>query len=133
MARAIRRTQVNECRRCSTFCDRVIRPSSCVAAACPSLYQYDDPLSGRRFMGCLHKVFATEIDVDLFEQAERTRTGYGAVKLAGAPLRRCEFEVERAFDRHGPSDGCVNRRFFDWPDEGSDAVRAFDLRVRLAE
>ena len=64
----------------------------------PGLYQYDDPLSGRRYMGCLHKVFATEIDVALFEEAERTRTGYGAVKLAGAPLRRCAFQVERAFD-----------------------------------
>ena len=49
-------------------------------------------------MGCLHKVFATEIDVALFEEAERTRTGYGTVKLAGAPLRRCAFQVERAFD-----------------------------------
>ena len=80
------------------MCDRVIRPATCVAAACPALYQYDDPLTGRRYMGCLHKVFATEIDVAMFEQAERTRSGYGAVKLAGAPLRRCEFQVERAFD-----------------------------------
>ena len=88
MARAIRRTQVNECRRCSTFCDRVIRPATCVAAGCPSLYQYDDPLSGRRFMGCLHKVFATEIDVAMFEEAERTRAGFGAVRLSGAPLQQ---------------------------------------------
>ena len=98
MARAIRRTELNECRQCSTFCDRVIRPATCVAAGCPALYQYDDPLSGRRYMGCLHKVFATEIDVALFEAAERTRAGYGAVKLAGAPLRRCAFQVEQAFD-----------------------------------
>jgi hypothetical protein len=132
MARAIRRTQVNECRRCSTFCDRVIHPSSCVAAGCPALYQYDDQLSGRRYMGCLYKVFATEIDVALFEQAERTRAGYGAVKLAGAPLRRCAFHVERAFDWGELSDTCVNRRFFDWPDGGGDAIRAFDLRDRLA-
>jgi hypothetical protein len=131
MARAIRRTQVNECRQCSTFCDRVIRPSTCVASGCPALYQYDDPLTGRRYMGCLHKVFATEIDVALFEEAERTRAGYGAVKLAGAPLRRCAFGVERAFDWREPSDGCVNRRFFDWPDAGGDAIRAFDLRDRL--
>jgi hypothetical protein len=131
MARAIRRTETTECRQCSTFCDRVIRPATCVAAGCPALYQYDDPLSGRRFMGCLHKVFATEIDVDLFAQAERTRVGFGAVKLARAPLRRCEFEVEQAFDWRAPSEGCVNRRFFDWPDEGSDAVRAFDLRDGL--
>ena len=132
MARAIRRTEVNECRQCSTYCDRVIHPASCVAAACSSLYQYDDPLTGRRYMGCLHKVFATEIDVALFEEAERTRNGYGAVKLAGAPLSRCAFQVERAFDWPELSDGCVNRRFFDWPDAAGDAIRAFDLRDRLA-
>jgi hypothetical protein len=133
MARATRSRQVNECRQCSTFCDRVIRPAECVAAACPSLYQYDDPLSGRRYMGCVHKVFATEIDVALFEEAERSRTGFGAVKLAGAPLARCRFEVEQAFDWRGSNEPCVNRRFFDLPDAGLDAVRAFDLRERLAE
>jgi len=133
MARAIRRTQVNECRRCSTFCDRVIRPSSCVAAACPSLYQYDDPLSGRRFMGCLHKVFATEIDVALFEEAQRSRAGFGAVKLAGPPRAGCDFGVEQAFDARELGDTCVNRRFFDWPDTGAGAVRAFDLRERLGD
>jgi hypothetical protein len=133
MARATRRTEVTECRRCSTFCDRVIRPATCVAAACPALYQYDDPLTGRRYMGCVHKVFATEIDVALFERAERTRAGFGAVKLARAPLARCEFDVEQAFDWRAPNGICTNRRFFDWPDTGSDAVRAFDLRERLAE
>jgi hypothetical protein len=90
-------------------------------------------LTGRRYMGCVHKVFATEIDVALFEQAERTRTGFGAVKLAGAPLRQCEFQIEQAFDWRELNDTCVNRRFFDWPDTGRDAVRAFDLRARLAE
>jgi hypothetical protein len=128
MARMARRSRTNECRRCATFCDRVIHPASCVAAGCSYLYAYDDPLTGRRYMGCLQKVFATEIDVELFEQAERSRTGFGAVKLAAAPLRRCEFSVERAFD--GPGQ-CVNRRFFDWPDSGPDGVRAFDLRDGL--
>src|SRR5215207_1108932 len=127
MARVARQRQVNECRQCSTFCDRVIKPSTCVASNCPALYHYDDPLSGRRYMGCLHKVFATEIDVAMFEEAERTRSGYGAVKLAGAPLRRCAFTVERAFDWGELADGCVNRRFFDWPDAADDAIRAFDL------
>jgi hypothetical protein len=132
MERAIRRTEVTECRQCSTFCDRVIRPATCVESGCSALYQYDDPLSGRRFMGCLHKVFATEIDVELFREAERTRAGYGAVKLARAPMRRCQFQVERAYESHTGAHRCVNRRFFDWPDEGADAVRAFDLRQRLA-
>jgi hypothetical protein len=129
MARIVRRTDVCECRRCGTFCDRVIHPATCVAAACPALYHYDDPLSGRRFMGCVHKVFATEIDVELFDEAVRTHGGFGAVKLAAPPLRRCAFHVERAFDLR--DEECVNRRFFDWPDEAPGAVRAFDLRDGL--
>src|SRR3954447_16953292 len=113
MARVARQKQVNECRQCSTFCDRVIKPSSCVAANCPALYQYDDPLNGRRYMGCLHKVFATEIDVELFEQAERSRAGYGVVKLAGARGGRCACSTERA----SPAlDECVTRHFSDWPE-----------------
>jgi hypothetical protein len=131
MARIVRRTEVNECRRCSTFCDRVIAPASCVADGCPYLYSYDDPLSGRRYMGCVQKVFATEIDVELFRQAERTRAGFGTVRLANTPLRCCRFTVEQAYDGKGTDAyRCVNKRFFDWPDEAPDAVRAFDLRDR---
>ena len=48
MARIVRRTEVNECRQCATFCDRVIAPASCIADDCPNLYTYDDPLTGRR-------------------------------------------------------------------------------------
>jgi hypothetical protein len=128
MARVARQKHVNECRQCSTFCDRVIKPSSCIASGCPALYQYDDPLTGRRYMGCLHKVFATEIDIELFEQAEKSRSGFGVVKLAGAPRERCAFSIERAFP---DVDDCVNRRFFDWPEAAPGAVRAFDLRDRL--
>jgi hypothetical protein len=131
MARIVRRADVNECRRCSTFCDRVIAPATCVADDCPWLYSYDDPLSGRRYMGCMQKVFATEIDVEMFRQAERTRAGFGTVRLANAPLRRCRFTVEQAYDGRGlAAYQCVNKRFFDWPDEAPDAVRAFDLRDR---
>jgi hypothetical protein len=128
MARIVRQTDANECRRCSTFCDRVIAPAVCVAQECPFLYSYDEPLSGRRFMGCMHKVFATEIDVELFEAAERTRAGFGTVRLAGYPTAHCRFEVERA--RESTEERCVNRRFFDWPDAGRDGIRAFDLRDR---
>ena len=87
MARVARQRQLNECRQCSTFCDRVIKPSSCVASDCPALYQYDDPLTGRRYMGCLHKVFATEIDIELFQEAEQSRSGFGVVKLARGGAR----------------------------------------------
>lgn len=133
MARMARRTQGNECRECSTFCDRIIRPATCVAAGCAFLYQYDDPLAGRRYLGCLQKVFEAEIDVEMFEEAERTRAGYGAVTLARAPLRRCAFEIEQAHAQAAGEGGrCVNRRFLDAPDGGPDALRAFDLRDGLA-
>ena len=128
MARIVRRTDVNECRRCTAICDRVIAPAACVAQQCPFLYSYDEPLSGRRFMGCMHKVFATEIDVELFRAAERTRAGFGTVRLAGYPTANCSFEVEQA--REGTQEPCVNPRFFDWPDAGRDGIRVFDLRDR---
>lgn len=128
MARIVRQTDANECRRCSAYCDRVIAPAACVAQECPFLYAFDEPLSGRRFMGCMHKVFATEIDVELFRAAERTRAGFGTVRLAGYPTARCRFEVEQA--REGSEERCVNPRFFDWPDAGRDGIRAFDLRDR---
>jgi hypothetical protein len=131
MARIVRQTEANECRRCSTFCDRVIAPAACIAQECAFLYSYDDPLSGRRFMGCMQKVFATEIDVELFREAERTRAGFGTVRLAGVPLACCPFEVERARESHDPDGRCVNPRFFDWPDAAPDAIRAFDLRDQL--
>jgi hypothetical protein len=111
----------------------VIAPATCVAAGCTFLYAYEDPLSRRRFMGCLQKVFATEIDVALFEQAERTRGGFGSVKLAREPLRRCAFTVERAVESGlGRAYECTNRRFFDYPDSSPDALRAFDLREGLS-
>ena len=131
MAHIVRRTEANECRRCSTFCDRVIEPTACVSGGCSYLYTYDEPLSGRRFMGCMQKVFATEIDVEMFRAAERTRAGFGAVRLANPPLARCQFSVERAHEGGGASE-CVNRRFFDWPEDARDGIRAFDLRDHCA-
>jgi hypothetical protein len=125
MGRTVRRTEANECRRCAAFCDRVIAPASCVAADCPNLYAYDDPVSGRRYMGCVQQVFAGEIDVEVFREAERTRAGFGTVRLAREPLARCAFTVEQAFVSGGDGDfRCVNRRFFDWPDTAPDAIRA---------
>jgi hypothetical protein len=129
MARIVRQTDANECRRCTTYCDRVIAPAACVAQSCPFLYTYDEPLAGRRYMGCMQKVFATEIDVELFREAERTRAGFGTVRLAGHPLARCAFEVERAHE--GGEAPCVHPGFFDWPDAGRDGIRAFDIRDHL--
>ncbi len=131
MGRIARRTEATECRRCLTYCDRVIAPATCVNTSCPSLYAYDDPLSGIRYMGCASGVFATEIDIAMFEEAERGR-GYGTIKLAREPLARCAFSIERAHERAGgDAFYCRNRRFPDFPETAPDALRAFDLRDGL--
>ncbi|TMM13853.1 MAG: hypothetical protein E6G00_01420 [Actinobacteria bacterium] len=122
--------QSSECRQCCAFCDRVVLPSGCIESRCPYLYLYDDETSGRRYMGCLNKVFKVEIDVDLFREAERTRHGYGGVKLTGTPTERCRTTVERAYWGGGDAFECVNPGFFDDPGAGA-AAGDFDLRDRL--
>ena len=120
--------ELHECRQCCAFCDRIVHPSGCIASNCPYLYLYDDEDSGQRYMGCMNKVFKGEIDVELFEQAERTRHGFGGVKLAGLPLPQCRTTVERAYDGGGEPFDCVNPHFFEKPIQ---ADPAFDLRDRL--
>lgn len=132
-ARQAARKRHGECRQCAAWCDRVIEPRQCVRIGCPNLYAYDDELSGRRYMGCLYKVFGVEIDVELFEEANRTRLGWGGVKVTGVPLPHCPFEVEAAFAGDGERFDCVNPRFFDCADESAEGIRAFDLRDRLAD
>lgn len=107
-----REAQRSECRECCSFCDRVVHPSGCIAKGCRFLYAYDDE-NGRRFMGCMNKVFSAEIDIELFEEAERTRHGFGGVKLTGNPIEPCRVSVERAYDGFGEAFECSNPRFFD--------------------
>jgi hypothetical protein len=123
-----RAAELHECRQCCAFCDRVVMPAGCVASGCAFLYLYDDERNGRRYMGCMQKVFKGEIDVELFEQAQRTRHGYGGVKMSGLPLPQCRTNVERAYDGSGEPFDCVNPEFFAKP----AAERAtFDLRDAL--
>jgi hypothetical protein len=119
-----------ECRRCNTFCDKMIEPRGCLELRCRYLYSYADELSGRRFMGCMRKVFKGEIDIEAFEAAER-HGGYGGLKMTGDPLPQCEFRIEPAYEGEGPDFECVNPRFFDCTDAGPTGVRVFDLRDEL--
>ncbi len=128
MPSAAQTSIAHECRQCCSFCDRLVHLSGCVESGCRYLYAYDDEWSGRRYMGCLNKVFKVEIDLELFEEAERTRHGFGGVKLAGIPQPQCRMSVERAYDGHGEAFDCVNPAFFAKP-EPDDA--AFDLRDAL--
>jgi hypothetical protein len=124
-------TRTGECRQCRTFCDKLIEPRGCLELRCGYLYSYLDPLSGRRFMGCMRKVFRAEIDIDLFEAAERSG-GFGGIKMTGEALPQCQFRVEPAYEGAGASHQCVNPRFFDCTDAGPEGIRAFDLRDALA-
>ena len=107
----------------------MVYPAGCIASGCPYLYLYDDEDSGRRFMGCMNKVFRAEIDVEAFEGAQRTRHGFGGVTMTGLPLPQCRQSVERAYDGHGEPFDCVNPGFFEKPEPPMDDFDpAFDLR-----
>ncbi|MEA2479403.1 MAG: hypothetical protein QOJ07_1325 [Thermoleophilaceae bacterium] len=111
----------------------MVHPAGCLAADCRYLYFYDEDESGRRFMGCLNNVFRVEIDVEVFREAERTRHGFGGVKLSGRPMPQCRMTVERAYDGHGDAFECINLDFFRRPTTGDDddSETAFDLRDSL--
>ena len=128
--RGAKDTRQGECRRCRTFCDKLVEPRGCVEMRCSYLYSYSDPLSGNRYMGCMRKVFGAEIDLEMFELAEATG-GFGGIKMTGDPLPHCQFKVEPCYEGDGPAFACVNPRFFDCTDEGDDGIRAFDLRNAL--
>jgi hypothetical protein len=123
--------KAGECRSCRTFCDKLVEPRGCLEMRCPNLYSYFDPRSGSSYMGCIRKVFRAEIDLELFELAERTG-GFGGIKMTGEPLPQCQFRVEPCYEGAGPAYECVNPRFFDCTDSGPEGLRAFDLRDAIA-
>jgi hypothetical protein len=110
-----------ECRRCDVHCDKVVHPAACVARACPFLYAYED--HGHTFIGCMQKVYAVEIDLDLLDAAERAG-GFGAVKAIRRPLPMCTTEVESTYESRGDALGCVNPEFHELPD-GHPNFRVF--------
>ncbi|MEZ5077934.1 MAG: hypothetical protein R2725_10865 [Solirubrobacterales bacterium] len=118
------RTQLGECRQCRSFCDKMVEPRGCVELGCRFLYSYVDRLTGEQYVGCVREVFGADVELD----AVLRPGGFGGVKMTGEPLPHCQFAVERAYEGEGGSYECVNRRFFDCTDGGSEGLRAFDLR-----
>ena len=122
-----RTTKGGECRRCRTFCDKLVEPRGCIEMGCRYLYSYIDSLTGTQYVGCMQKVFGAELDLD----SVLAPAGIDGIKMTGEPLPHCQFHVERAFEGAGRTYECVNPRFFDCTDEGAEGLRAFDLRDAL--
>ena len=122
-----RAARAGECRRCSAFCDKLIEPRGCVEIGCRYLYSYVDMLTGTQFVGCMQKVFGGEVDLE----SVLAPGGFGGIKMTGEAMPQCQFTVERAYEGDGPAYECVNKRFFDCADGGSEGIRVFDLRHGL--
>jgi hypothetical protein len=102
-----------ECRRCEVHCEKVVYPAACLERSCPFVYAYEE--HGRMYMGCLHKVFEAEIDVEMLNAAERTRDGFGAVRALRRPLPMCESAVQATFAHRESALGCLNPEFGELP------------------
>jgi hypothetical protein len=102
-----------ECRRCEVHCDKIVYPAACVSKACPFLYAIEE--FGHKYIGCMQKVFDVEIDSDLLAAAERSRSGFGAVKAMRKPLPMCKTRVESCYENRADDLGCVNPEFYELP------------------
>lgn len=122
-------SRAGECRRCQSFCDKLIEPRDCLEMGCRYAYSYMDFLTGDYYMGCMQKVFGAELELNSVLEPG----GFGGIKMTGEPLPQCEFTVERAYEGAGPAYECTNPRFFDCTDEGPEGLRAFDLRDALPQ
>ena len=100
-----------ECRHCDVHCDKVVYPGACIERSCPFVYAYE--AWGHTFMGCMQKVFAVEIDLDLLRAAEQRRGGFGAVRARRPPLPMCEAEVSSCYEHRSDGIGCRNPEFFE--------------------
>ena len=113
------------CRRCDVHCDKVVYPGACLARSCPFVYSYE--AWGHTYVGCMQKVFAVEIDLDMLRAAERRSAGFGAIRAMRQPLPMCRAEVEQTYESR--CDACVNPEFGELP-VGEPTFRVF-AQVRI--
>jgi hypothetical protein len=79
---------------------------------------------GHTYVGCLQKVFDVEIDLDLLQEAEAKRGGFGAVRATAPALPLCRVEVETCYESRLEELGCVNPEFHELP-VGEPSFRIF--------
>ena len=84
-----------ECHECSALCEKVVYPASCLSMNCRFLYAFEE--QGQTFFGCIEKVFPHEIELELFEDIERGKGGFGVVKVARQPYSHCSVAVQSCY------------------------------------
>lgn len=89
-------------------CERVVYPSHCVQTNCPRLYAHVD--DGVTWIGCIDKVFVTEVDVDRLMQQDTVHPGFGALRAEGVPRAECKAAIDRTFP-HRDVGGCTEPGF----------------------
>ena len=103
-----------ECRRCEVHCDKVVYPSACVERECPFMYAYEE--FGHTYIGCMQRVYAVEIDLEMLREAEERHEGFGGMRTTRAPLPMCRVEVEECYGEERSGElGCVNPEFHELP------------------
>jgi len=123
--RRLHRTRL-ECRECEVICERVVSPQHCLDSGCCSVYVYED--DDTKMFGCLHRVFAPELDLAAFaEKGGRGRDSgaYGPLRLNRSPRRECRITVEQAYPAAQATGCCSNPTFFHQP------AGAPEERIRL--
>jgi hypothetical protein len=111
-----------QCRRCEVHCDKVVYPAACLGTGCPFVYSYE--AWGNTYVGCMQKIYAVEIDLDMLQAAERRQAGFGAVRALRQPLPMCRAEVESTYTSRSDDTGCVNPEFGELP-VGEPTFRVF--------
>lgn len=94
-------------------CDKVVYPGACLERSCPFVYSYE--AWGHTYVGCMQKVYAVEIDLDLLRLAEAKQEGFGAIRATGSPLPMCKVEVEECYPSRTGELGCRNPEFHEIP------------------
>ena len=103
-----------ECRRCGVHCDKIVYPAACLDRACPFVYAYEE--FGHTYIGCMQRVYAVEIDLEMLREAEARHEGFGAMRTTRAPLPMCRVEVEECYGEERSGElGCVNPEFHELP------------------
>ncbi len=117
------RSDQASCRRCRVYCDWVIDPVGCLG--CDRLYAYDTK-DGRRYAGCVERIYAAEVDLAVLEQCAADEQHFGGIRAARVPLPICHAAVEATYPRRLPALGCVNPEFHEPPGGGAFVVTTLD-------